>query len=128
MDYNPSLETRRLILRKISEADKMDLFELLTNSQIDKKMVWNHLDDMNEITEYLNEIIGSYHNDQPSCFGIELKESGKLIGIIIPDISNIFCTSCESIPCKSLNTKIILCFSGRLSAILRIRIDNSLLS
>ena len=82
MDYNPSLETKRLILRKISEADKMDLFELLTNSQIDKKMVWNHLDDMNEITEYLNEIIDSYHIDQPSCFGIELKESGKLIGII----------------------------------------------
>lgn len=82
MDYNPSLETRRLILRKISEADKNDLFELLTNSQIDKKMVWDHLDDMDEITEYLNEIIDSYNNDQPSCFGIELKESGKLIGII----------------------------------------------
>ncbi len=82
MDYNPSLETSRLILRKISEADKMDLFELLTNSQIDKKMIWNHLDEMNEIIEYLNEIIGSYHNNQPSCFGIELKESGKLIGVI----------------------------------------------
>ena len=78
MDYNPNIETKRLILRKISEADKIDLFELLTNSQIDKKMVWDHLDDMNEITEYLNEIIDSYNNDQPSCFGIELKESGKL--------------------------------------------------
>ncbi|MBT4332238.1 MAG: GNAT family N-acetyltransferase, partial [Candidatus Cloacimonetes bacterium] len=82
MDYNPSLETRRLILRKISEADKEYLFELLTNSQIDKKMVWNHLDNMNEITEYINEILVSYQNNQPSCFGIEIKESGELIGII----------------------------------------------
>ena len=71
MDYNPSLETRRLILRKISEADKEYLFELLTNSQIDKKMVWNHLDNMNEITEYINEILVSYQNNQPSYICVQ---------------------------------------------------------
>ena len=82
MEFNPKLETKRLVLRKITEADKIDLFGLLTNSQIDKKMVWNHLNEMKEITHYINEVNGFYENSQPSCFGIELKESGKLIGIV----------------------------------------------
>jgi len=82
MDYNPTLKTKRLILRKITEADKQDLFELLTNSQIDKKMVWNHLDEMGEITDYIKEVQDTYDTKEPSCFGIELKESGKLIGVV----------------------------------------------
>lgn len=82
MDFNPRLETKRLVLRKITKEDKNDLFELLTNSQIDRRMVWNHLNDMDEITQYINEVIASYEKKEPSCFGIELIESGKLIGIL----------------------------------------------
>jgi len=82
MDYNPRLETKRLILRKITTEDKTDLFDLLTNSQIDKKMIWDHLNEMDEINEYINEINISYENNRPSCFGIELKETKKLIGVI----------------------------------------------
>lgn len=82
MDYNPTLNTKRLILRKITLEDKNDLFELLTNSQIDKKMIWNHLDEMDEIIDYINVIDESYKRNEPSCFGIELQESGKLIGVL----------------------------------------------
>jgi ribosomal-protein-alanine N-acetyltransferase len=82
MDYNPTLETKRLILRKISENDKDDLFGLLTNSQIDKKMIWNHLDEMDEIVEYIEEVRESYNKNHPSCFGIELKEDNQLIGVV----------------------------------------------
>jgi RimJ/RimL family protein N-acetyltransferase len=82
MDYNPRLETKRLVLRKITKTDKDDLFELLTNSKIDRRMVWNHLDTMEEITEYIDEIVSTYEKNEPSCFGIELQESGRLIGII----------------------------------------------
>lgn len=82
MEFNPRLETKRLLLRKITKADNTDLFEVMTDSQIDKKMVWNHLNKMEEITLYINEVIGFYESKQPSCFGIELKESGKLIGIV----------------------------------------------
>ncbi|MDO9576991.1 MAG: GNAT family N-acetyltransferase [Candidatus Cloacimonadales bacterium] len=82
MDFNPRLETKRLVLRKITKEDKNDLFELLTNSKIDRRMVWNHLTDMDEITQYIDEVVASYEKKEPSCFGIELIESGKLIGII----------------------------------------------
>jgi len=45
-------------------------------------MIWNHLNEMDEIIEYINEIEKSYKKNEPSCFGIELKESGKLIGVL----------------------------------------------
>ncbi|MCF7792922.1 MAG: GNAT family N-acetyltransferase [Candidatus Cloacimonetes bacterium] len=82
MSYNPTLETKRLILRKISGDDKEDLFELLTNSEMDKKMIWNHLDDMDEIEAYITEVRDSYNMNHPSCFGIELKEDNHLIGVV----------------------------------------------
>ncbi len=82
MDYNPTVESKRLILRKITETDKMDLFDLLINSRIQRRMVWNHLNNMEDITQYIKEILSSYENNEPSCFAIELKESGKLVGII----------------------------------------------
>lgn len=82
MSFNPTLETKRLVLRKISEEDKKDLFEILTNSQIDKKMIWNHLDDMDEILDYIRVVKESYKKNHPSCYGIELKEENKLIGIV----------------------------------------------
>ncbi len=82
MNFYAKLETKRLILRQITKADNTDLFDLMTDSQIDKKMVWNHLNEMEEIIHYINKVIGFYESNQPSCFGIEFKESGKLIGIV----------------------------------------------
>ena len=73
-DFNIMIETDRLVLRRFSENDLMDLFEYLSDSEVVKfepyrPMIWE------EVREELDRRIAT-----DEMVAVELKSSGKVIG------------------------------------------------
>ena len=78
----PSLETERLILRKIEYSDRFDIFEYSKNPEVSKYVLWDaHKSEIDTIA-FLNLIYGNYNKNEPGPWGIELKENSKIIGTI----------------------------------------------
>lgn len=78
-----TLETERLILRKITRDDADDMFHhWASDSEITKFLTWPAHKDVEATKGYVEFVVGRY--DQPDVFdwGIELKSIGKLIGTI----------------------------------------------
>lgn len=77
------IKTKRLILRKFNESDGKEIFETwLSDPEVAKYMVWNHKENIKETEEWLQKTISKYKDSDVYNWGIELKESGKLIGSI----------------------------------------------
>jgi|688.fasta_scaffold692080_2 ribosomal-protein-alanine N-acetyltransferase len=77
-----SIETSRLILRKISQDDLLDIFEITSDSTITKFLTWEPHSDIEITKEFIKSVISKYDNaNLPSQWGIVLKENSKLIGI-----------------------------------------------
>ncbi len=76
----PTLETDRLILRKLKYEDKMDIIEYAKNPKVAEFVVWEpHQNEMDTI-DFLNMIYDSYTKNLGGSWGIELKENNKIIG------------------------------------------------
>jgi len=76
----PSLETEKLILRKLLYSDKKDIFEYAKKSEVAKDVLWYpHQTEMDTL-EFLNTIYEEYRKNRPAPWGILLKENNKIIG------------------------------------------------
>lgn len=69
-----SIDTERLILRRFSEKDLLDLFEYLSDPEVVKFEPYRPMT-LDEVREELNRRIAS-----DEMVAVELKSSGKLIG------------------------------------------------
>lgn len=78
-----SIETERLILRPIVESDAEDIFEYARNEHVGRSAGWKPHESMEETREIMKLVFLAKEN----VFGMELKETGKLIGSIgiVPD-------------------------------------------
>lgn len=77
-----SIETSRLILRKISQDDISDIFEITSDSTITKFLTWEPHSNIEKTKKFIESVIAKYDNaNLPSQWGIVLKENSKLIGI-----------------------------------------------
>jgi ribosomal-protein-alanine N-acetyltransferase len=78
----PVIETKRLILRKITVEDAEDMFYYGSNDEVSKHVTWHTHQSLSDTKEFIDFILKKYENKELSPWGIELKENGKFIGTI----------------------------------------------
>ena len=76
----PIIETDRLILRKIKKSDAKDLYEYCSSPVSAKQSLWQPHEDIGVTRQYISWLLRSYKRGEYFTWGIELKETGKLIG------------------------------------------------
>jgi ribosomal-protein-alanine N-acetyltransferase len=78
----PVLETKRLVLRKITLQDLKDMHEYASNENVSKYVTWNRHRTLSETKEFILFILKHYKQKKITPWGIEYKENGKFIGTI----------------------------------------------
>ncbi len=78
----PECETARLRLRKMRMRDAKDLHEWMTDPEVARYVLWDAHRSPAETRSYLRYIRSLYRRGLPASWGMELKESGRVIGTI----------------------------------------------
>ena len=78
----PTLETERLILRRIIMKDAQDSFEYSKDAEVARHVLWNAQKELSEAKEYCRFMMKRYRQDLPSSWGIIDKTTGRLVGTI----------------------------------------------
>ena len=79
---NPDLETPRLILRRLTEADAEDIFAYGSDDEVTRYMIWDTHRSIEDARWFINFTKDRYDKDEAGEWGIILKNSGQLIGCI----------------------------------------------
>ena len=74
------LETERLLLRRISKRDATDMYEYTKNPEASKYLTWSAHESLSYTTGYIKFLIKKYRKGEFFDWGIELKETKKMIG------------------------------------------------
>ena len=83
----PTIETDRLILRKIKKSDAKDLYEYCSSEVSARYSLWEPHEDLGVTRQYISWLLRSEKRGEYFTWGIELKSSGKLIGTVsLPSI------------------------------------------
>lgn len=80
--YMPVLETERLRLRKLTMHDAQDIFDYSRDPLVAKHVLWDAHRTIGESRAYLRYMLRKYRACEPASWGIELKETKKIIGTI----------------------------------------------
>ncbi len=78
----PTLETRRLILRRIAMRDAGDIFAYSKDKEVARHVLWSAQKELSEAKDYCRFMMKRYRCDQPSSWGIIEKATGRLVGTI----------------------------------------------
>jgi len=78
----PTLETERLILRRIAMSDAKDIFAYSCDEEVARHVLWSAQKHISEAKEYCKYMMRRYKNDEPSSWGIIEKRTGRLVGTI----------------------------------------------
>jgi [ribosomal protein S5]-alanine N-acetyltransferase len=78
----PFFETERLILRKIKIDDVEDMFVYGSDPEVSRYVTWNQHQSISDTQEFVEFILAQYDSGRLAPWGIEWKETGKLIGTI----------------------------------------------
>ena len=76
----PTIETRRILLRKVSLKDAADMFEYTQDSQVSEYTGWYTHRSIQDSKLFLKYTSNNYKNNQLSCWGIVYKAEQKFIG------------------------------------------------
>jgi len=76
----PHLETERLLLRKLCQDDAYDLFAYGRDPEVTKYLLWEPHRTVHDSVQFIEWAIRQYDAGEIAPWGIELKETGKLIG------------------------------------------------
>lgn len=76
----PELETPRLRLRKIRMRDAEDLYAWSRDPEVAKYVLWTAHRSIRETRDYIRYVRSLYRQGAPSSWGVELKETGRVIG------------------------------------------------
>ncbi len=76
----PTIETERILLRKMSLNDAKDMFEYAQDSQVSKYITWYAHHSIQDSKLFLQDTINNYQNNQVSSWGIVHKAEQKFIG------------------------------------------------
>lgn len=80
--YMPTIDTERLRLRRLTMHDAQDIFEYGSDPLVARHVLWSAYRNIGEARGYLRFMLRKYRMNEPASWGIELKESGKIIGTI----------------------------------------------
>ena len=78
----PTLETERLILRRISPLDERDLFEYASDPEVSRYLLWSPHPNVEYTRRYLSYLETRYAVGDFFDWAIVWKESGKMIGTV----------------------------------------------
>ena len=76
----PTLETERLILRKISPKDARDMFEYSSDADVTKFLLWDPHPDLSYTMEYVDYLQERYALGDFCDWALILKSNQKMIG------------------------------------------------
>ncbi|MBT9146045.1 MAG: putative ribosomal N-acetyltransferase YdaF [candidate division WS2 bacterium] len=74
------LETKRLILRKMTLYDAQDMYEYASDPEVAKYVTWDYHRSIDDSISFLKSTIQKYDNKEVSEWGIIYKKSNKFIG------------------------------------------------
>lgn len=78
----PVIETERLILRKLTMEDAVDVFEYASEPLVSRFVPWEMHKSVEDSREFLRFILNGYEKNNKLTWGIELKSEQKMIGTI----------------------------------------------
>nr|MCR4876236.1 GNAT family N-acetyltransferase [Clostridiales bacterium] len=76
----PTLETPRLTLRKLRMRDAEDVYSWSRDPDVARYVLWTAHQNVRETRDYIRYVRSLYRRGLPSSWGIELKETGRVIG------------------------------------------------
>ena len=76
----PTIETERLILRRILPQDYSDMYEYSRSSSVTKYLLWDKHPSLGYTKEYVEFLQGKYESGDYYDWALVLKSSGKMIG------------------------------------------------
>jgi [ribosomal protein S5]-alanine N-acetyltransferase len=79
----PELSTERLTLRELTFNDKKSIFRLRTNKEINKLIVRDSLNNLNEAEAFIDLCHHEFAKENRIFWAMELKETNQLIGTIV---------------------------------------------
>ena len=77
------LETRRLILRKVSKKDINDIYEYGSDEKVAKYVSWSTYNSIQDAQSFINHVLIKYETDNPYIWAIEDKKNKKMMGQLI---------------------------------------------
>ena len=78
----PTLETPRLILRRIAMRDAKDIFAYSCDVEVARHVLWSAQRSIAEAKEYCRYMMRRYRADEPSSWGVVEKATQRLVGTI----------------------------------------------
>ncbi|MBO0995012.1 GNAT family N-acetyltransferase [Bacillus sp. SD088] len=78
----PVLETERLRLRKLKDTDVEDVFYYGSDVKVSRYVTWDRHQTITDTKQFLEFAKERYAENQVAPWGIEWKETGKIIGTI----------------------------------------------
>lgn len=76
----PEIETGRLRLRKLTPEDAAEVFAYASDPAVARHTSWEPYRSVEEVQGYLRRVVSFYEKGEPAGWGLELKESGRLVG------------------------------------------------
>ena len=76
------IETERLRIRKLTMHDAEDIYAISSNPKVSATVLWSTHRSIFDSRAMLRGVLRDYRTDTPAAFGIELKETGHVIGTI----------------------------------------------
>ena len=76
----PTLETERLLLRRIKPADARDMFEYASRPDVTKYLLWSPHPDIEHTRQYIDYLQTRYDAGDFYDWALVLKNGGKMIG------------------------------------------------
>lgn len=78
----PTLETERLVLRRMNMRDAKDIFAYSCDQEVARHVLWSAQQDVSEARDYIKYMMKRYKNDEPASWGIIDKKTDALVGTI----------------------------------------------
>lgn len=78
----PSIQTERLILRKLVKEDAEDMFKYASEPAVSRFMPWKAHKTIEDTKEFVDLILNAYGQQRKLTWAIELKATGQMIGTI----------------------------------------------
>lgn len=80
--YMPELRTPRLRLRRLTMRDAQDIYRYSRDPEVARHVLWDPHRSIGDSRAYLRYMMRRYHSHDPASWGIELLETGHIIGTI----------------------------------------------
>ena len=80
--YMPELTTPRLRLRKLTMRDAEDIYRYGRDPEVARHVLWDAYRSIGEARAYLRYMLRKYRAHEPASWGIELRETGAVVGTI----------------------------------------------